>query len=167
MATKTPSKQQASINELGGLPPEFAADTQQEQTVVTDNNETQPDLEVQKETSTSEEPPKIPEIPEIPEIPDSQNKVSGESETQENTTESELGSDDSDEMELVVVKGQTLRHSGETHAENSRLFLSHEDAERLINLGVVADVKALRQQAASAIGPSVTVDDGVKINRGS
>ncbi|MGT3183192.1 hypothetical protein ACVSXV_10780 [Yersinia enterocolitica] len=164
MATKTPSKQQASINELGGLPPEFAADTQQEQTVVTDNNETQPDLEVQKETSTSEEPPKIPEIPEIP---DSQNKVSGESETQENTTESELGSDDSDEMELVVVKGQTLRHSGETHAENSRLFLSHEDAERLINLGVVADVKALRQQAASAIGPSVTVDDGVKINRGS
>ncbi|EOA2992891.1 hypothetical protein ACHZIB_004352, partial [Yersinia enterocolitica] len=132
---KTLSKQQASINELGGLPPEFAADTQQEQTVVTDNNATQPDPE-----------------------------------TQENTTESELGSDepadDSDEMELVVVKGQTLRHSGETHAENSRLFLSHEDAERLINLGVVADVKALRQQAASAIGPSVTVDDGVKINRG-
>ncbi|HDL7803453.1 TPA: hypothetical protein PXP38_002045 [Yersinia enterocolitica] len=133
---KTLSKQQASINELGGLPPEFAADTQQEQTVVTDNNAMQPDPE-----------------------------------TQENTTESELGSDepadDSDEMELVVVKGQTLRHSGETHAENSRLFLSHEDAERLINLGVVADVKALRQQAASAIGPSVTVDDGVKINRGS
>lgn len=133
---KTLSKQQASINELGGLPPEFAADTQQEQTVVTYNNATQPDPE-----------------------------------TQENTTESELGSDepadDSDEMELVVVKGQTLRHSGETHAENSRLFLSHEDAERLINLGVVADVKALRQQAASAIGPSVTVDDGVKINRGS
>ncbi|ELI8122870.1 TPA: hypothetical protein ACPZNJ_004093 [Yersinia enterocolitica] len=133
---KTLSKQQASINELGGLPPEFAADTQQEQTVVTDNNATQPDPE-----------------------------------TQENTTESELGNDepadDSDEMELVVVKGQTLRHSGETHAENSRLFLSHEDAERLINLGVVADVKALRQQAASAIGPSVTVDDGVKINRGS
>ncbi|MFV8759270.1 hypothetical protein ACNSO7_12435, partial [Yersinia enterocolitica] len=125
---KTLSKQQASINELGGLPPEFAADTQQEQTVVTDNNAMQPDPE-----------------------------------TQENTTESELGSDepadDSDEMELVVVKGQTLRHSGETHAGNSRLFLSHEDAERLINLGVVADVKALRQQAASAIGPSVTVDD--------
>ncbi|MHA3359041.1 hypothetical protein [Yersinia enterocolitica] len=132
---KTLSKQQASINELGGLPPEFAADTQQEQTVVTDNNATQPDPE-----------------------------------TQENTTESELGSDepadDSDEMELVVVKGQTLRHSGETHAENSRLFLSHEDAERLISLGVVADVKSLRQQAASTIGPSITVDDGVKINRG-
>ncbi|WP_174635061.1 hypothetical protein [Yersinia thracica] len=133
---KTPSKQQASINELGGLPPEFAADTQQEQTVVTDNNATQPDPE-----------------------------------TQENTTESELGSDepadDSDELEVVVVKGQTLRHSGETYAENSRLFLPCSDASRLINLGVVADVKALRQQAARAVGPSITVDDGVKINRGS
>ncbi|AYW93905.1 hypothetical protein [Yersinia pseudotuberculosis] len=133
---KTPSKQQASINELGGLPPEFAADTQQEQTVVTDNNETQTDPEVQKETSASE-----------------------------------LGSDDladnSDEMELVVVKGQTLRHGGETYAENSRLFLARVDAGRLINLGVVADVKALRQQATRATGPSVTVDDGVKINRGN
>ncbi|HHG9944597.1 TPA: hypothetical protein ACPZRQ_003550 [Yersinia enterocolitica] len=158
---KTPSKQQASINELGGLPPEFAADTQQEQTVVTDNNETQTDPEVQKETSTSEEPPKAPEIS------DDQNKVSGESETQENTTESELGSDDSDEMELVVVKGQTLRHSGKTYAENGRLFLPYDDAERLINLGVVADVKALRQQTTRTSGPSITVNDGVKINRGS
>lgn len=101
---KTPSKQQASINELGGLPPEFAGDD---------------------------------------------------------------STDDSDELEVVVVKGQTLRHSGEAHVENSRLFLLYEDAKRLINLGVVADVKALRQQAASTIGPSVTVDDGVKINRGS
>ncbi|EMY0612404.1 TPA: hypothetical protein ACPZND_000221 [Yersinia enterocolitica] len=164
MATKTPSKQQASINELGGLPPEFAADTQQEQTVVTDNNETQPDPEVQKETSTSEEPPKTPEIP------DSQSNSSAEPDVQdrttENETESDYPSDDSDELEVVVVKGQTLRHSGKTYAENSRLFLLYDDAERLISLGVVADVKALRQQAASTIGPSITVDDGVKINRG-
>ncbi|WP_050126500.1 hypothetical protein, partial [Yersinia enterocolitica] len=145
-------------------PPEFAADTQQEQTIVTDNNETQTDPEVQKETSTSEEPPKAPEIS------DDQNTISGGSETQGNTTESELGSDDPaddpDEMELVVVKGQTLRHSGETYAENSRLFLPYSDASRLISLGVVVDVKALRQQAARAVGPSITVDDGVKINRG-
>ncbi len=159
-----PAKQQPTINELGGLPPEFAADTQQEQTIVTDNNETQTDPEVQKETSTSEEPPKAPEIS------DDQNTISGGSETQGNTTESELGSDDPaddpDEMELVVVKGQTLRHSGETYAENSRLFLPYSDASRLISLGVVVDVKALRQQAARAVGPSITVDDGVKINRG-
>ena len=70
-------------------------------------------------------------------------------------------------MELVVVKGQTLRHSGKTYAENSRLFLPCSDASRLIDLGVVADVKALRQQEARISGPSITVDDGVKINRGS
>lgn len=162
---KTPSKQQASINELGGLPPEFDADTPQEQTVVTDNNETQPDPEVQKETSTSEEPPKTPEIS------DNLSNSSAEPDVQEQTTESGTEnndpSDNSDELEVVVVKGQTLRHSGETHAENSRLFLPHEDAERLINLGVVADVKALRQQTTRTAGPSITVDDGVKINRGS
>lgn len=98
-----PAKQQPTINELGGNPPEFAGDD---------------------------------------------------------------STDDADELEVVVVKGQTLRHSGETHVENSRLFLPHDDAERLISLGVVADVKVLRQQAASTIGPSITVDDGVKINRG-
>lgn len=132
-----PAKQQPTINKLGGLPPEFAADTQQEQ-----NDE----------------------------------KVLSESDVHENSAESEMGGDDSadesdesdesDELEVVVVKGQTLRHSGETHAENSRLFLLYDDAERLISLGVVTDVKALRQQAASTIGPSITVDDGVKINRG-
>ncbi|ENO8557188.1 hypothetical protein ACCC13_003116 [Yersinia enterocolitica] len=132
-----PAKQQPTINELGGLPPEFAADTQQEQ---------------------------------------SDEKVLSESDVHENSAESEMGGDDSadesgesgesDELEVVVVKGQTLRHSGKTYAENSRLFLLHDDAERLISLGVVADVKALRQQAASTIGPSITVDDGVKINRG-
>lgn len=129
-----PAKQQPTINELGGLPPEFAADTQQEQ---------------------------------------SDEKVLSESDVHENSAESEMGGDDSadesdesDELEVVVVKGQTLRHSGKTYAENSRLFLLHDDAERLISLGVVADVKVLRQQAASTIGPSITVDDGVKINRG-
>ncbi|MFA3777875.1 hypothetical protein [Yersinia sp. 1652 StPb PI] len=125
-----PAKQQPTINELGGLPPEFAADTQQEQ-----NDE----------------------------------KVLSESDVHENSAESDMGddeSDESDELEVVVVKGQTLRHSGKTHVENSRLFLPHDDVERLISLGVVADVKVLRQQAASTIGPSITVDDGVKINRG-
>ncbi|HHH1655690.1 TPA: hypothetical protein ACPZS8_001926 [Yersinia enterocolitica] len=128
---KTPGKQQASISELGGLPPEFEADTQQEQIVVPDNSEIQPEPKVQNVPPTANEP-----------------------------------ADDSDELELVVVKGQTLRHSGETYAENSRLFLSCSDASRLIDLGVVADVKALRQQEVRISGPSITVDDGVKIERG-
>ncbi|EOI6865267.1 hypothetical protein ACMVR0_001314 [Yersinia enterocolitica] len=128
-------KKQSSINELGGLPPEFAADTEQEQNKV---------------------------------------QTPVESNVTENTAESELGSDDpaessesSDELEVVVVKGQTLRHSGKTYAENGRLFLPYDDAERLINLGVVADVKALRQQTTRTSGPSITVNDGVKIDRGS
>ncbi|EKN3946580.1 hypothetical protein ABGN35_000016 [Yersinia enterocolitica] len=161
---KTSGKQQASISELGGLPPEFDADTQQEPHVVTDNNETQPDPDALRDTSTGGESHKTPEIS------DSKSNSSAEPDIQEQTTENETESDDpsddSDELEVVVVKGQTLRHSGKTHVENSRLFLPHDDAERLISLGVVADVKVLRQQAASTIGPSITVDDGVKINRG-
>lgn len=126
-----PTKQQPSINELGGLPPEFSADTEQEKN----------DGEILVESTTQDKPT-------------------------DNLGAGDNSADDSDEMELVVVKGQTLRHSGETHAENGRLFLPHDDAERLISLGVVADVKVLRQQVASTIGPSITVDDGVKINRG-
>ena len=161
---KTPSKQQASINELGGLPPEFDADTQQEPHVVTDNNEIQPESDALRDISTGDESHKTPEIP------DSHSNSSAEPDVQERTTENETESDDPsddcDELEVVVVKGQTLRHSGKTHVENSRLFLPYDDAERLISLGVVADVKVLRQQAASTISPSITVDDGVKINRG-
>lgn len=136
-----PTKQQPSINELGGLPPEFAADTEQDK---------------------------------------SEDKAPVESDAQEKATENLRGSDhpdddsndsndsdDSDDLDVVVEKGQTLRHSGTTYTEDSLLSLPYGDAERLINLGVVADARALRQQAASAINPSVTVDDGVKINRGS
>ncbi|EOZ3191999.1 TPA: hypothetical protein ACGIZ8_001750 [Yersinia enterocolitica] len=148
---KTPGKQQASISELGGLPPEFEADTQQEQIVVPDNSEIQLEPKVQNVPPTANEPAETPDM-------------------QEKTADDEVSgdhfADDSDEMEVVVVKGQTLRHSGETYAENSRLFLPCSDASRLIDLGVVADVKTLRQQAARISGPSITVDDGVKINRG-
>ncbi len=79
-----PAKQQPTINELGGLPPEFEADTQQEQN---DN--------------------KVLSVPDVQER------------TAENETEGDDSTSDSDEMEVVVVKGQTLRHSGETHVENT------------------------------------------------
>ncbi|EPB0882557.1 hypothetical protein ACRASO_004229 [Yersinia enterocolitica] len=149
---KTPGKQQASISELGGLPPEFEADTQQEQIVVPDNSEIQLEPKVQNVSPTANEPAETPDIQE---------------KTADDEVSGDHSADDSDEKEVVVVKGQTLRHSGETYTENSRLFLPHSDASRLIDLGVVADVKALRQQEVRISGPSVTVDDGVKINRGS
>ncbi|HDM8084011.1 TPA: hypothetical protein PXN43_003654 [Yersinia enterocolitica] len=148
---KTPGKQQASISELGGLPPEFEADTQQEQIVVPDNSEIQLEPKVQNVSPTANEPAETPDMQE---------------KTADNEVAGDHSADDSDEMELVVVKGQTLRHSGETYTENSRLFLPNNDAERLINLGVVADVKTLRQQETRISGPSITVNDGVKIERG-
>ncbi|MFM1346571.1 hypothetical protein WFP14_08375 [Yersinia proxima] len=149
---KTPGKQQASISELGGLPPEFEADTQQEQIVAPDNSEIQPEPKVQNVPPTANEPAETPDMQE---------------KTAANEVAGDHFADDSDEMEVVVVKGQTLRHSGETYTENSRLFLPHSDASRLIDLGVVADVKALRQQEVRISGPSITVDDGVKIDRGN
>ncbi|WP_227734828.1 hypothetical protein [Yersinia proxima] len=148
---KTPGKQQASISELGGLPPEFEADIQQQQIVAPDNSEIQPEPKVQNVTPTANEPAETPDMQE---------------KTADDKASGDHSADDSDEMEVVVVKGQTLRHSGETYAENSRLFLPCSDASRLIDLGVVADVKTLRQQAARISGPSITVDDGVKIERG-
>ncbi|ELX2307458.1 hypothetical protein [Yersinia proxima] len=148
---KTPGKQQASISELGGLPPEFEADIQQQQIVAPDNSEIQPEPKVQNVTPTANEPAETPDMQE---------------KTADDEASGDHSADDSDEMEVVVVKGQTLRHSGETYAENSRLFLPCSDASRLIDLGVVADVKTLRQQAARISGPSITVDDGVKIERG-
>ncbi|MBX9498395.1 hypothetical protein J8Z86_20265 [Yersinia enterocolitica] len=155
---KTPGKQQASISELGGLPPEFEADTQQEQIVAPDNSEIQPEPKVQNVPPTANEPA---------ETPDMQEKTAANEVAGDHSADDSDDSDDSDEMEVVVVKGQTLRHSGETYTENSRLFLPHSDASRLIDLGVVADVKALRQQEVRISGPSITVDDGVKIDRGN
>ncbi|EKN6241348.1 hypothetical protein ACU75N_002802 [Yersinia enterocolitica] len=149
---KTPGKQQASISELGGLPPEFEADTQQEQIVAPDNSEIQPEPKVQNVPPTANEPAETPDMQE---------------KTAANEVAGDHSADDSDEMEVVVVKGQTLRHSRETYTENSRLFLPHSDASRLIDLGVVPDVKALRQQEVRISGPSITVDDGVKIDRGN
>lgn len=149
---KTPGKQQASISELGGLPPEFEADTQQQQIVAPDNSEIQPEPKVQNVTPIANEPAETPDIQE---------------KTADDEASDDHFADDSDEMEVVVVKGQTLRHSGETYTENSRLFLPHSDTSRLIDLGVVADVKALRQQEVRISGPSITVDDGVKIDRGN
>ncbi|NHB89605.1 hypothetical protein [Photorhabdus tasmaniensis] len=65
---------------------------------------------------------------------------------------------------VVVLKGQTVKHNGKEYKELVQLILSPEDADRLIELGVVADVNKLRQQALIQHGPTVTVDDGVKIS---
>ncbi|MDB6374470.1 hypothetical protein [Photorhabdus bodei] len=69
-----------------------------------------------------------------------------------------------DLVAFVVLKGQTVHHDGKKYSQFEQLILSLEDAERLIELGVVADVNKLRQQALIQHGPTVTVNDGVKIS---
>ncbi|ETS31059.1 hypothetical protein BB987_09115 [Photorhabdus temperata] len=68
------------------------------------------------------------------------------------------------EVIVVVLKGQTVKHNSKEYKEFVQLTLSKEDADRLIELGVVADVNKLRQQALIQHGPTVTVSDGVKIS---
>ncbi|WP_289992129.1 hypothetical protein [Photorhabdus laumondii] len=69
-----------------------------------------------------------------------------------------------DQAIVVVLKGQTVKHNGKEYKEFVQLILGTEDAERLIELGAVADVNKLRQQALVQNGPTVTVNDGVKIS---
>ncbi|MCW7550517.1 hypothetical protein OO184_21950 [Photorhabdus sp. APURE] len=64
---------------------------------------------------------------------------------------------------VVVLKGQTVKHNSKEYNEFVQLTLSKEDANHLIELGVVADVNKLRKQALIQ-SPTVTVDDGVKIS---
>ncbi|TDB48231.1 hypothetical protein [Photorhabdus khanii] len=69
-----------------------------------------------------------------------------------------------EQVAVVVTKGNTVRHDSQDYAENKTFSLSVEDATRLIELGVVADVNKLRKQALIQHGPTVTVSDGVKIS---
>ncbi|AOM39947.1 hypothetical protein [Xenorhabdus hominickii] len=68
-----------------------------------------------------------------------------------------------DVPEWVVLKGNTVQHDGVAYSENSVIYLSDEDAERLIQLGVVMRLDDLKSQLLS--GNSVTVQDGVKIQQ--
>lgn len=63
------------------------------------------------------------------------------------------------EPEFVVLKGNCIRHDGEIYRENSRIPVSGKDAERLLAVGVIADVQVLRQRALSAArGVKITTE---------
>ncbi|AOM40498.1 hypothetical protein [Xenorhabdus hominickii] len=84
------------------------------------------------------------------------------SEEPEDDDEDERVSDE-EAPEWVVLKGNIVQHDGVAYPENSVIYLSGEDAERLIQLGVVMRLDALKSQLLS--GNSVTVQDGVKIQQ--
>ncbi|QLH63178.1 hypothetical protein [Serratia symbiotica] len=61
---------------------------------------------------------------------------------------------------VVVTKGNTVRHDGCDYPENRVFTLPVADAQRLIGLGVVADVEQLRKLALLRSAPAVTVQSG-------
>ncbi|WP_445494046.1 hypothetical protein [Photorhabdus sp. SF281] len=114
----------------------------------------------QQETELGGLPPEL--MVDGQELPVSQIEAVKEDPTVPNTDEHENLIDD--QAIVVVLKGQTVKHNGKEYKEFVQLTLSPEDAVRLIELEVVADVNKLRQQALIQNGPTVTVNDGVKIS---
>ncbi|EME1467887.1 hypothetical protein V3510_005377, partial [Serratia marcescens] len=63
-------------------------------------------------------------------------------------------------VSVVVTKGNTVRHDGCDYPENRAFMLPVADAQRLIGLGVVADVEQLRKLALLRSAPAVSVQSG-------
>ncbi|EHD21318.1 MULTISPECIES: hypothetical protein [Brenneria] len=72
------------------------------------------------------------------------------------------------EVAVVVLKGKTVKHSGNTYESTNRLEVSESDAARLEKLGFVVRQDALVTAAAEKSAPavSVTVADGASISKG-
>ncbi|HEJ7999085.1 TPA: hypothetical protein SMI16_004555, partial [Serratia liquefaciens] len=63
-------------------------------------------------------------------------------------------------VSVVVTKGNTVRHDGCDYLENRVFTLPVADAQRLLGLGVVADVEQLRNLALLRSAPAVSVQSG-------
>ena len=83
-------------------------------------------------------------------------------------TDTGVDSDDDEDGEklsdgmvsVVVTKGNTVRHDGCDYLENRVFTLPVADAQRLLGLGVVADVEQLRNLALLRSAPAVSVQSG-------
>lgn len=67
--------------------------------------------------------------------------------------------DDAEEAEgpeYVVLKGNSIRHDGAVYRENTTIPVTGNDALRLLNAGVIADVAILRKRILAA-QPAVSV----------
>lgn len=58
--------------------------------------------------------------------------------------------------EYVVLKGNSIRHDGTVYRENTTIPVTGNDALRLLNAGVIADVAILRKRILAA-QPAVSV----------
>lgn len=60
----------------------------------------------------------------------------------------------------VVVKGRSVQHDGEFYRENQQITLDDSDAVRLIYLGVVMSLEAVREKLAKANPPGTVTING-------
>lgn len=60
----------------------------------------------------------------------------------------------------VVVKGRSVQHDGEFYRENQQITLDDSDAARLIDLGVVMTLEAVREKLAKANPPGTVTING-------
>lgn len=60
----------------------------------------------------------------------------------------------------VVVKGRSVQHDGEFYRENQQITLDDSDAVRLIELGVVIPLEAVREKLVEANPPGTVTING-------
>ncbi|EFW12755.1 putative conserved hypothetical protein [Serratia symbiotica str. Tucson] len=102
------------------------------------------------------------ESPETLKVDDQAYDNSGGTDSSNDDPEQELEDEAQDDglVSVVVTKGNTVRHDGQTYLENREFKLPLEEAQRLIGLGVVADVDQLRKQALKRTAPTISIQSG-------
>jgi len=74
----------------------------------------------------------------------------------------DAASEAADLITVVVLKGKSVRHDGQSYTQNTRVELPQSDATRLIASGFVKTLDAVKQEMeeASSQEVSITKDDG-------
>lgn len=60
----------------------------------------------------------------------------------------------------VVAKGRCVQHNGELYRENQQITLDGTDADRLVKLGAVISLEAVRKMLAKANPPGTVTING-------
>lgn len=107
--------------------------------------------------------------------PESQQNDSGDKQGNKTTAELNIAADSGDgnagdehgsdpeqgaDNVYVVAKGRCVQHDGELYRENQQILLDDTDAVRLIDLGVVMTLEAVREMLAKANPPGTVTING-------
>ncbi|SMB46806.1 hypothetical protein SPRA44_610032 [Serratia proteamaculans] len=66
-------------------------------------------------------------------------------------------SEATDLITVVVLKGKSVRHDGDSYTQNTRVELSQRDANQLIASGFVKTLDAVKQEMEDVPGQEVTI----------